>query len=250
MYADRGWSRDRAVSAAGVALVHALLGYALVVGLKLELPQRVSDELKLIDILPTPDPPKPETKTPHRVKSERPEGEASPPNLRAEPTQIVLPPPKIPVPSPNPVPVAPIAGIGSAPSAGSADIPGPGFGAGGFGDGRGAGGYGDGDGAGGAQSPPRKRKGRLSYDDVPDLIREQGLGGTVGVIYHIEADGRVTDCDVQRSSGIAELDAATCRAIVRRFRFDPARDRDGRPVPSNIVENHTWVPLPEDEDRP
>lgn len=247
MYADQGWSRDRIASAAGVALVHALLGYALVTGLRFELPQRVSDELKLIDILPAPEPPKPKTETPRKVKSTRPEGEASPPNLRAEPTQIVLPPPKVPVPSPNPVPVAPIAGVGSASSAGSADVPGPGIGAGGWGNGRGGGGFGDGDGTGGAQFPPRKRKGRLSYDDVPDYMREQGIGGTVGVIYHIAADGRVTDCDVRRSSGIPELDAVTCREIIRRFRFDPARDRNGRKVPSNIVENHTWVPLDEGE---
>ena len=249
MYADRGWSRERIASAAGVALVHALLGYALIAGLKFELPRRVSEELKLIDIIPAPEPPKPEMKIPHKVKSERPEGEASPPNLRAEPTQIVLPPPKIPVPVTNPMPVAPIAGVGNAPSAGSADIPGPGYGAGGWGNGRGAGGYGDGDGAGGAQIPPRKRKGKLSYDDVPDYMREQGIGGTVGVIYHIEADGRVTDCSVQRSSGIPELDAVTCREIIRRFRFDPARARNGRKVASNIVENHTWVPLQENDQR-
>jgi len=228
------------VSAGGVALVHALLGYALITGLKFELPQRVTDELKLIDVLPPPDPPKPETKVPHKVKSKRPEGEASPPNLRAEPTQIVPPPPKIEVPAPNPLPVAPIGGVGNAPSAGSADIPGPGYGAGGFGDGRGAGGYGDGDGGGG-WTPPRLRRGRIRDSDYPRAAGEEGVGGTVGVRFRVEPDGRVSSCNVTRSSGSPVLDDTTCRLIVERFRYDPSRDPEGRPVPATIVQNHTWV---------
>ncbi len=240
MYADRGWSRDRAVSAAGVALIHALLGYALITGLKFELPQRVTDELKLIDVLPPADPPKPETKVPHKVKSKRPEGEASPPNLRAEPTQIVLPPPKIPVPSPNPVVVAPIAGVGNAPSAGSADIPGPGYGAGGWGDGRGAGGYGDGDGGGGVWTPPRLRKGRIRDSDYPRGAGEEGIGGTVGVRFVVDPTGRVARCDITRSSGSPILDDTTCRLIQERFRYEPSRDPQGRPAPATIVQNHIW----------
>lgn len=249
MYASRSWSRERVASALGVALVHALLGYALINGLKFELPQRVAEELKLIDVVPPPGPPRPETRILHKVKAKRPEGEASPPNLRAEPTQIVLPPPKIEVPTPNPVPVAPIAGTGNAPSAGSADIPGPGFGAGGWGDGRGAGGYGDGDGAGG-WTPPRLRKGRIRNSDYPRAAGEEGLGGTVGVRFVVEADGRVSRCDVARSSGSSVLDDTTCRLIVERFRYDPSRDPDGRPVPATIVQNHTWVihDLPPEQD--
>lgn len=240
MYVVQPWSRERLVSAAGVGLVHALLGYALIAGLKFELPQRVAEELKLIEVLPPPDPPKPKTEIPHTVKSERPEGEASPPNLRAEPTQIVLPPPVIPVPTPNPMPVAPIAGVGNAPSAGSADIPGPGYGAGGFGDGRGAGGYGDGDGAGG-WTPPRLRRGRIRDSDYPRAAGEEGVGGTVGVRFRVEADGRVSGCDVTRSSGSPALDDTTCRLIVQRFRYDPSRDPEGRPVPATIIQNHSWV---------
>src|SRR6478672_2902740 len=98
MYADRGWSREKATSAFGVGLVHALLAYALIAGLRFDLPRKVGEELKLIDVLPLPDPPKSKTPIPHKIKSPRPEGEASPPNLRAEPTQIVLPPPPIKVP--------------------------------------------------------------------------------------------------------------------------------------------------------
>jgi protein TonB len=228
------------MSAAGVALVHALLGYALITGLRLDLPRQVGEELKLIELLPVADPPKPKTEIPHKIKSSRPEGEASPPNLRAEPTQIVLPPPEIKLPVLSPVMVAPIAGVGAAPSAGSADIPGPGYGAGGFGNGRGAGGYGDGDGGGG-WTPPRHRKGRIRNSDYPTGAGEAGLGGTVGVRFTVEADGRVSRCSIDRSSGSPELDETTCRLIRERFRFDPSRDPQGRPVSATIVQNHTWV---------
>jgi protein TonB len=248
MYVEQSWSRERMLSALGVGLVHALIGYALITGLRFELPQRVADELKLIEVLPPAEPPRPLPRVEHKVEAERPEGEASPPNLRAEPTQIVLPPPRLPVPTPNPMTVAPIAGTGNAPSAGSADIPGPGYGAGGWGDGRGAGGFGDGDGGGG-WTPPRHRKGRIRDSDYPAAAGEEGLGGTVGVRFVVEPDGRVSRCDVERSSGVPALDDRTCALIVQRFRYEPSRDPDGRPVRATIVQNHTWVidELPPDE---
>ncbi|MFD1611277.1 energy transducer TonB [Sphingomonas tabacisoli] len=239
MYAQQGWTREKATSVFGVAVVHVLIGYALLTGLRLDLPRRVSDELKTINILPLPEPPKPKTQIEHKVKSARPEGEASPPNLRAEPTQIVLPPPPIKVPTPNPLPVAPISGVGNAPSAGSADIPGPGYGAGGWGNGRGSGGEGDGDGGGGWVAP-RQIKGKIRDSDYPRAAGEEGVGGTVGVKYEVEADGHVSHCDVTRSSGVRVLDDTTCRLIVERFRFKPSRDPDGRPVAATIVQNHTW----------
>lgn len=240
MYAERGWSKERATSVMGVALVHALLAYALIAGLRFDFPRQVGEELKLIDVLPEPDPPKPKTRIEHKIKSPRPEGEASPPNLRAEPTQIVLPPPVIKVPTPNPMTVAPIAGVGNAPSAGSADIPGPGYGAGGYGNGRGAGGEGDGDGGGGWVAP-RQIKGRIKDSDYPRSAGEGGVGGTVGVKYEVEADGRVSQCEVTKTSGFPDLDNTTCRLIVERFRFRPSLDPDGRPVSATIVQNHSWI---------
>lgn len=249
MYGVDRWSRERLASIGGVALVHALIGYALLTGLKLELPRKAAETLTLIELLPQPEPPRPKAPPPHRIESTRPEGEASPPNLRAEPTQIVLPPPRIEIPTPNPLPVAPIPGVGSAPSAGSADIPGPGYGAGGVGNGRGAGGRGDGDGDGGWVAP-RQIKGRIKDSDYPKGAGEAGLGGTVGVRFQIEADGRVSGCDIEKSSGSKELDDTTCRLIVERFRFRPSLDPSGRPVPATMIQNHIWVmqQLPPDED--
>ena len=231
---------ERGRAAAGAAALTAVLGYALMAGLALGSGASPQQALSLFEVGPEPPPPPPEKLVPHRVHSSRREGAASPPNLRSEPTEVVAPTPVLPVPVPPPVVAAPIAGVGSAPTAGNADIVGPGFGSGGEGNGRGSGGEGDGDGDGGAETPPRRIRGDMRDAPYPPGAAEAGIGGTVSVRYYVETDGHVSDCDVTRSSGSAELDAATCGFIVRRFRFRPALDSRGRPVPSAIIENHSW----------
>ena len=246
---------DRARAAVPVLLVHGLIGWALVVGFAVDVPQLVRDRLQLIEVLPEPLPepvlraipppaPVPENERPRRAADPRPEGAASPPNLRSTPTEIVAPDPVVPLPLPSPVVAAPVAGRGSDPSAGAADIRGPGTGSGGFGDGFGSGrgGYGGGGGGGGgAVRPPRRIRGSLRDSDYPPGLGEMGIGGTVSVIYAVQPDGRVTNCRITRSSGSRILDETTCRLIQQRFRYDPARDRFGRPVRSGIVEDHSWM---------
>lgn len=230
--------RERVRAGVGAAVATALVGWALVIGLR-DRPRPQGEEvLETFDLAV---PPQPQVRTvPRRTHSRRPEGAAAPPNLRAEPTELVAPPPVIPLPPP-PVAAAPIAGIGSAPSAGTADVPGPGTGAGGEGVGRGSGGDGLGDGGGDDETPPRRIKGRLKDSDYPAQAGDAGIGGTVSVRYHVEVNGRVTGCMVTRSSGNAALDDTTCRLIEKRFRYDPSRDADGRPVRSIIVVDHDWI---------
>lgn len=236
----RSTRMERARAALGAAALTAALGYALVAGLALGSGASPREALTLFEVGPEPPPPPPEKLVPHRTPSSRREGAASPPNLRSEPTEIVAPEPVVPLSVPTPVVAAPIAGIGSAPTAGSAEMVGPGTGAGGEGDGRGSGGEGDGSGAGGEEIPPRWVRGQLRDSDYPDGAAEAGIGGTVGVRYLVWTDGRVRECEVTQSSGSAELDATTCRLIEERFRFRPSRDARGRPVPAAIVENHSW----------
>jgi protein TonB len=243
--------QDRAKAAFGAAALQGLMAYALIFGLATNVPAIVRENLTLIAVLEPPPPP-PERLRPHPVQNTRPEGRASPPNLRSRATDIVAPRPVIALPVPPPVIAALKPGIGMDPTTGSADIPGPGTGAGGEGDGTGSGGAGDGDGSGGSGSPPRWVRGRLRDSDYPRGLGEEGIEGTVSVRYAVEPDGRVTDCVVTRSSGSAELDDTTCRLIEQRFRYAPSRDRSGRPQRSFIVENHSWIVRdepPEDEGR-
>lgn len=237
----RTWQERWAARArAGVPtlVVVGLLGAALVYGLGVEIGAPVRDDgLSVFTVVP-PAPPRPRV-VPERIPSQRAAGRASPRNLRSEATELVAPVPIVPLPVVVPVVTAPVARTGNDPTAGASDRPGPGTGAGGQGDGSGAGGDGDGDGDG-FETPPRRIAGRIRDSDYPEAAADAGAGGTVSVRYYVETNGRATHCAVTRSSGNAALDAVTCRLIEKRFRYDPSRDVDGRPVRSIIVVDHDW----------
>lgn len=237
----RSRNGDRVKAALGTAALQALLAYALIAGLRVDIPAVVNDSLKVFGILAPPPPPPPEKSVPHPKKSKKPEGAASPPNLESKRTEVVAPPPVVTLPAPPPIIAAPAPDVGPDPTAGSAPVRGPGTGSGGQGRGTGSGGAGNGGGAGGRGLPPRRIRGSLADADYPRAAWEAGIGGTVSVRYRVGVNGRASDCIVTRSSGSPALDETTCRLIEKRFRFDPARDENGRPVPSTIIENHTWV---------
>ena len=231
-------TRERAASLAIVALVHALIGYVLLAGLRVTLPIRTDTAPTLFALAPPPPaiaPPAPE-----RPRSGRREGAAAPANLRAKATELVAPLPIVPPPVAPVVIAAPIAGTGADASAGAAPVPGPGTGAGGVGTGTGSGGAGDGDGAGGGTIPLRWRSGELVDEDLPRWVPE-GFSGTVHLRFTVGVKGRVTDCTVTRSSGLPDLDTMTCRLIVKRLRYRPTLDRNGRPVPDTVTGTQTWT---------
>ncbi|WP_395327497.1 energy transducer TonB [Novosphingobium sp. BL-8H] len=151
---------------------------------------------------------------------------------------IVAPPVTLALAPPPPITTAPAAGNGGAASSGA------GTGAGGSGTGSGGGGSG-GSGAGGNPNAsvaalPRQVAGRMLYSDLPEDLRKARAGGEVTVRYRIGTDGLVSGCTVIASSGRPDLDAATCDHISRRFRFRPARDAAGNPVPFIMTETQGW----------
>jgi protein TonB len=244
--------RDRLKSAAGVAALHGLIGYAIFTGLGFQLPEQVADELKLIDVLPDPppppaEPPPPEIAVAKKTAPKDPEGAAAPPNLKNTPTQIVAPEPVVKLPVPPPIPAAPAAGQGTAEAAGAAPMPGPGTGAGGVGTGLGSGlsGNGTGGGGGGRAVPARWLSGRITDRDYPDREYDRQIGGTVFLRFVVAPSGRVSDCRVTRSSGSRALDDTTCRLIMRRFRYRPAIDPAGRPMEWVVRGEHVWEVAPE-----
>lgn len=244
MMDTRPAQRDRIAIAAVVAAIHLALGYALLTCLGVTLPPaREAAPLLLFRVPPpgpepAPTPPKPasERRSPLR------EGAAAPANVRSRPKETTAPPPVIRVPLPPPLFVPRRASTGPDLTQGAAPVPGPGSGAGGEGTGTGSGRQGSGPGGGGdGGTPPRHIAGRIRDADYPGALAEAGIGGTVGVRYIVQVNGRVTDCAITRSSGSAALDDFTCALIEKRFRFRPSRDRSGRPVPAIIVENHSWI---------
>lgn len=246
---ERGKPRSDRVRA-----IHALLGYLLLTGLGFAVPIPGRDELKLIDFLEEPPPPA-EPARPEKVRESRkakpkdPEGAAAPPNLKDTPTQIVAPKPEIVIPVPPPIRAAPVPGQGNAPAAGAAEIVGPGTGRGGIGTGLGSGTQGTGTGGGGGgigrATPAVQIAGSIGPEDYPEEALRRRATGTVYMRFVVAPNGRVTECAVTRSSGSPALDETTCRLIVRRFRYRPARDGTGRPVRYVFRGDFLWDMGPE-----
>ena len=238
-YADRS-KRERIVAATAAGGVQALLIYALLSGLAWRSVPGFDEGLEIFAVTPQA-PPSPRT-IPARQKVSRPEGAAAPKSLRSTATEVVAPPPIVPLPVAPPVIAAPVANTGADPTQGASDLPGPGIGSGGVGTGFGSGGSGNGDGSGwDDETPPRWKKGRIRDSDYPREAADAGGSGTVSVRYRVEIDGRVTGCVITRTSGNAILDETTCRLIEQRFRYEPSRDARGRPVISYIVRDNEWV---------
>lgn len=88
---------------------------------------------------------------------------------------------------------------------------------------------------------PRGNPGQWVTDaDYRSRWIREGLSGTARFTLAIDASGRVSECTITRSSGHAELDAATCRLIERRARFEPARDAMGNTIAGAYSNAINW----------
>ena len=224
---------DRIKALAAVIAFHAALGAAILSGLDVRSVETSIERLRTFDIIepPAPPPPPPPARQAERAREE--EGAAG---RKAEPTPVVAPKPAIVVPAKTPVVAAPVAGTGSAPSAGAA-LSGPGTGAGGSGMGRGGGGRGDFTGF----TPARM------LNKIPDREYRRISGGRIPrgsatISFRVNADGRMSNCRIARSSGDLLVDSIVCEAATRHLRFSPARDPDGRAIAQDMSYTPTWRP--------
>jgi periplasmic protein TonB len=80
----------------------------------------------------------------------------------------------------------------------------------------------------------------VTSDDYPSRALQQEREGTAGFRLIISPDGRPTDCEITSSSGHSDLDSATCKALMRRARFNPALDASGKAVESKYVSRVRW----------
>lgn len=215
-YADQEMSGNRIASFVVVALLHVVVGYALVTGLAYEAVQQVVKKVTTVDI-----------------KKDEPKKEPPPPPKKAAaPPPIVAPPPKINVnvtPPPvqtvvTPPPAAPVVPIIAPP----APV---------------------------APPPPRVQpkqptpKGNpanwATTNDYPTRALREEREGTTGFRVTVGPDGRVTGCSVTSSSGSPDLDDATCANVTRRARFNPATDGEGQPTSGSYSNRVRWV-IPKD----
>lgn len=76
--------------------------------------------------------------------------------------------------------------------------------------------------------------------DYPASSLRAGREGNVAAIVTVSVEGRVDGCYIDVSAGDVGLDAATCRILGSRARFDPARDKDGKPVRAAVPVQISW----------
>lgn len=89
----------------------------------------------------------------------------------------------------------------------------------------------------------------FSDEDYPaDAIRNYEQGA-VAFRLDIGPEGKPTDCLLVRSSGSPSLDSTTCRLLLERVRFRPARDAQGKPTSDRYSGRIVWR-LPGEASRP
>ena len=227
-YANRRqMSSNRTVAIIIVALLHVLLGYALITGLAYNVIKKAAEDLKTFDVEDEPPPPEeePPPPPPEQVQETPPPPVVSPPplvrtNVAPPPVQtapvapppVITPiarpaPPSVPAPPPPPPPPPPV-----------------------------------------TVQPAKARANLASYvsnDDYPSDAQRNEEQGTTRFTLSVGTNGRVTGCTVTSSSGSSSLDRTTCRLMQSRARFTPATDNRGNPTTDSVSGSIRWV-LPED----
>lgn len=80
---------------------------------------------------------------------------------------------------------------------------------------------------------PTRNPGRwMSPSDYPTGLLRKGMQGLVQVRISVGTDGKPTQCHIQKSTRPQGFDDAVCDALMRKARFDPALDKDGKPLAS------------------
>tara|TARA_R110001606_G_scaffold46100_4_gene118801 strand:- start:1178 stop:2047 length:870 start_codon:yes stop_codon:yes gene_type:complete len=80
----------------------------------------------------------------------------------------------------------------------------------------------------------------ISPGDYPVAALREERSGAVEFQLQISETGEVTACNILESSGQADLDKASCRALMRRARFNPAKNASGQPVRSSYTNKVRW----------
>lgn len=226
--------RDKSGAIAAVIAVHAALFFVLLhMSGKIDLgnPQSV---LRVFDVGQPPPPPPPPPVKKQQPKPKNKEGGSAPKNIKSEATPVAAPKPKIVTPPVQQIAATETPRQGAAPTQGASNVRGPGTGAGGSGTGTGSGAGGSGSGGGGDNGiaePPHLATPVLRGRDFPrDTLDRWPRGATIFLRLRVDARGYVSECTVDRGTGVPAIDSAMCNLAHERLRFRPALNRSGQAV--------------------
>lgn len=80
----------------------------------------------------------------------------------------------------------------------------------------------------------------LSPSDYPLGALRMGHNGIVQFRLDVDAEGKVGGCHVLARTSPDDFADATCRAVTRRAKLQPALDAEGKPVRSFYVQKVIW----------
>lgn len=80
----------------------------------------------------------------------------------------------------------------------------------------------------------------FSSGDYPQVALRKGQTGRVRFAMLIQENGRVADCTIVATSGVASLDSQACAMVKSRAKFQPAIGNDGKPAKDAVVGSISW----------
>jgi TonB family protein len=82
--------------------------------------------------------------------------------------------------------------------------------------------------------------GIFSSSDYPGIALQKSEEGSVGIVMLIDEKGKIAECVVTETSGVAALDAQVCSIIAQRAKFKPAIGPDLKPAKDSYRQRITW----------
>ena len=93
-----------------------------------------------------------------------------------------------------------------------------------------------------AEEQPPKQLERITMGQPPRVlhfehVQDKSISyeGYVVLMAHVDEQGHVVRTVVTRSSGDWNVDRMACRVVMEQWKFTPALDVDGRPMPCNMM---------------
>lgn len=87
---------------------------------------------------------------------------------------------------------------------------------------------------------PSEVDAQTTRDDYPPAALREHREGTTALTVTVDVTGRGKNCIVTISSGSSDLDAASCRLVITRGRWSPAKDENGTPIESTYSSKVVW----------
>jgi len=81
----------------------------------------------------------------------------------------------------------------------------------------------------------------IGDDDYPPEALKDNIEGNVSFVLTVGPDGLPSECKVTGTSGSALLDDTACSLLIKRARFEPARDAQDQPVSATYTNRVRWV---------